>query len=193
MSEEEGAAIATTRIRPATPDDAEAILAIYAPIIRETVISFEYEVPSIDEMRRRIDAIIVDYPWLLCEIGGEVAGYAYASRHRERQAYGWSADTSVYVGEPFRGQGVGRALYADLFERLRHQGVCTIFAGITLPNPASERLHRSLGFVDVGVYRNVGYKFGAWHDVAWFQMPLNEEMPSDPAPLKGPQHQSEER
>ena len=168
-------------IRLATEDDAAQILEIYAPFCRETPVSFETEPPSLDEMRRRIAKTLPSYPWLVCDEDGLILGYAYASTHRERAAYVWSVDVSVYVREGRRRGGLGRALYTSLFAILRLQGYYNALAGVTLPNPGSEGLHRSMGFRPVGVYRNIGYKCGGWHDVAWSQLALRDAG-SDPRP-----------
>jgi phosphinothricin acetyltransferase len=170
-------------IRLATEDDAAQILEIYAPFCRDTPVSFETEPPSFDEMRRRIAAVLPSYPWLVCEEeDGSVLGYAYASKHRERAAYVWSVDVSAYVREGRRRGGVGRVLYTSLFAILRLQGYFNALAGITLPNPGSEGLHRAMGFQPVGVYRNIGYKCGRWHDVAWSQLALREPEPEPRTP-----------
>lgn len=169
-------------IRLATPEDAEQIQAIYAPIVLETAISFEFEPPSVDEIRRRITKTLERLPWIVCEDGGAIRGYAYAAAHRERAAYQWSVDVSVYVGSSSRRSGVGRALYTELLELLRRQGFVNAYAGITLPNPASVRLHQSLGFQPVGTYHSVGWKFGRWHDVEWFELPLRAHDPEPPPP-----------
>ncbi|MBV9788020.1 MAG: N-acetyltransferase [Chloroflexi bacterium] len=167
-------------IREATPDDAAQIQAIYAPIVSTTTISFELEPPSIDEIRRRILHTSPKLPWLVCERDG-ILGYAYASQHRSRAAYQWSVDVSVYVHEQARRMHIGRALYTALFKILALQGFFNAYAGIALPNPASVGIHESLGFVPVGVYRGVGYKLGAWHDVGWWQLSLQPRT-DDPAP-----------
>jgi phosphinothricin acetyltransferase len=161
--------MSAAHIRLATPDDAEAIQRIYAPIVLETAISFELVPPTVDEMRRRILKTLEHLPWLVYEHDGAVIGYAYASRHRERAAYQWCADLSAYVHEQWRGRGVGRALYRSLFDLLRAQGYYNVYAGIALPNPGSVALHEALGMRSVGVYEHVGYKFGRWHDVGWWQ------------------------
>jgi phosphinothricin acetyltransferase len=166
-------------IRLATPGDADPVRAVYAPYCH-TPISFELEPPSVDEMRRRLTTILGQYPWLVCHEGDEVLGYAYACRHRERAAYRWSVDTSVYVGQGHHRRGVGRALYTALLQLLPLQGWVNAYAGVTLPNPASVGLHEALGFRPVGVYQQVGYKCGAWHDVAWFQRPLQPRPPQPP-------------
>lgn len=163
------------KIRLAGPGDAPAILAIYEPIVRESSISFEYEPPTAEEMRRRIASTLERCPWLVCEADGTVAGYAYAGIHRERAAYQWSVETSVYVHPDHRRRGVARGLYMALLAALRAQGFANALAGITLPNPASVGFHESCGFEWIGVYRAVGYKLGAWHDVGWLQLRLRED------------------
>ncbi|HET9653554.1 MAG TPA: arsinothricin resistance N-acetyltransferase ArsN1 family B [Usitatibacter sp.] len=156
------------RIRLAAATDAQAVQAIYAPVVRDTVISFETEPPDAAEIARRIEYTLPAFPWLVLERDGAFAGYAYASRHRERRAYQWSVDVSCYVDERFRGRGVGGALYRTLLAVLRRQGFFNAYAGITLPNDASVRLHESVGFRAIGVYPHVGYKLGAWHSVGWW-------------------------
>jgi L-amino acid N-acyltransferase YncA len=168
------------RIRHAEPADAAAVQAIYAPLVRDTAISFELEPPGVDEMRARIVATAAPLPWLVgVDATGAVNGYAYAGRHRERAAYQWSVDVSAYVRADCRGQGVGTALYGRLFELLVDAGYCQAFAGIALPNAASVALHESLGFQAIGVYRNVGFKHGRWRDVGWWQKEL--QRPDAPA------------
>jgi len=173
-------------IRTATVADAPAIAAIYAPIVAATAISFEVEAPGVKEMRERIVATLQRLPWLVAtadaaDPSGALLGYVYASRHRERAAYQWSVDVTAYVHESARGRGVGKALYARLFELLVELGYCQAFAGIALPNPASVALHESLGFTSLGVYRRVGFKLGNWHDVGWWQKTLQViEQPAPP-------------
>src|SRR5512142_1544352 len=161
-------------IRIARSEDAEGMLAIYAPIVSETTISFEMEPPTVEEMRRRIETTLAKLPWLVWEADGRIMGYAYASRHRERAAYQWSVDVSVYVAEEARGRGLGRRLYAPLLGMLEDLGYYSALAGIALPNPASVGLHEAMGFKPIGVYRNIGYKSGAWRDVGWWQRQLRE-------------------
>jgi L-amino acid N-acyltransferase YncA len=168
-------------IRLATGRDAEQIAVIYAPHVTDTIISFELEPPTAEEMRRRIEVTLQRYPWLVCERQGQVLGYAYAGGHGSRAAYQWSVDVSVYVRGGARRRGVGRAVYASLFAALELQGFYNVYAGATLPNPASVGLHESVGFKRVGVYRGVGYKLGAWHDVVWWHLPLREKV-ADPDP-----------
>jgi phosphinothricin acetyltransferase len=166
-------------IRTATPADAEAITAIYAPIVERMSISFELAPPSVDEMGSRVEKTLQDLPWLVSEDAqGGVNGYVYASKHRERPAYRWSVDVTACVREDARGQGVAKRLYEALFKELVILGYFQAFAGIALPNGASVALHESVGFRPVGVYRKVGFKLGAWHDVGWWQNELR--LPSDP-------------
>ena len=174
-------------IRLASAADAAQIQAIYAPIVNATMISFEFEPPTVDEMRQRIENTLVTLPWLVCERDHTILGYAYAGQHRSRAAYQWSVDVSAYVDADARRIGVGRALYTSLFAILRLQGFYNAYAGIGLPNPASVGLHEALGFTLVGVYHRVGYKFGAWHDVGWWQRTIQEHADDPPPPLKLPQ------
>ncbi len=159
-------------LRLGGPEDGPGIRAIYAPIVSETVTSFEFEVPSAEEMGARVAGKWPAHPWLVAEDGGTILGYAYGGRFSGRAAYDWSAEVSLYVHPDARRTGVGRRLYAALFALLQAQGYAQAYAGITLPNDASVGIHEALGFVPVGVYRSVGWKFGAWHDVGWWQRPL---------------------
>jgi L-amino acid N-acyltransferase YncA len=167
-------------LRLATPDDARQVQEIYAPNVERTAISFELVPPSEAEVRERLRGTLAGLPWLVCEEDGRILGYAYASQHRERAAYRWSTDVSVYVRDGHRRGGLGRALYGALLALLRLQGFCAAHAGITLPNAASVRLHESLGFSPVGVYPAVGWKLGAWHDVGWWQLPLRQRRGEPP-------------
>ena len=169
-------------IRLAKESDAPAAASIYAPHCESGSVSFETSAPSTEEIARRIQNITQQWPWLVLEDDGTVAGYAYAGRHRERAAYGWAVDTTVYVSDAYHGRGVGRALYTTLFTVLRLQGYFKACAGITLPNPASVALHEAVGFALVGVYRGIGFKLGDWHDVAWYEAELQPEAPNPPAP-----------
>ena len=169
-------------IRLADQTDAEQILSIYGPIVADTAISFEVVPPTVDEMRARITNTLARLPWLVCSEDEELLGYAYASQHRQRPAYQWSVDVSVYVRAEVQRRGVGRSLYSSLFEILRSQGYYNAYAGITLPNESSIGLHSRLGFEPVGIYRGVGYKLGSWHDVSWWQLTLRaaDDVPSPP-------------
>ena len=172
-------------IRLATEADAEAMLAIYTPVVLDTAISFELVPPSVDEFKSRVRSTLTRTPWLVCEIDGKVAGYAYAGALRTRAAYQWSVEVTVYVNADHRRLGVGSAVYTSLFACLRLQGFMNAYGGIALPNPASVALHESMGFSHIGTYRNVGYKLGAWHDVGWWQLELTKPQlePSPPRVL----------
>ena len=161
-------------------DDARAIAAIYAPYVRETFISFETEPPDAAEMTQRMRRIGKQYPWLAAAAGGQVIGYAYACENRSRLAYRWSVDVAVYLSASAQRAGTGRGLYRRLFAFLRTQGYVNAFAGISLPNAASVGLHEAMGFTLIGVYRNVGYKRGAWRDVGWWQLAL-QDPPANPS------------
>jgi L-amino acid N-acyltransferase YncA len=169
--------MADLRIRDAVAGDGEVLLAIYRPFVFETPVSFEMEPPSPAEFTERILAAQSKWAWLVAEQGNEIVGYAYGSSYRTRAAYRWSAETSAYVGPGHRSQGVGTALYTRLLAVLTDKGYCTAYAGITLPNEASVRLHKSMGFGEVGVFRRAGWKFGQWHDVSWWQRALRDTPP----------------
>jgi phosphinothricin acetyltransferase len=176
--------------RLARRDDADGIAAIYRPFVESTIISFETVAPEPTEMADRIAATLTRYPWLVCEWDGAIAGYAYATKHRERKAYRWSVDVSAYVAPRFWRRGIGGGLYRSLFGILSAQGFVNAYAGIALPNPASVGLHESVGFRPVGVYRSVGYKLSAWHDVGWWERALHHHAaaprePVDLAALEG--------
>jgi L-amino acid N-acyltransferase YncA len=173
-------------IRSAAEDDAAAIAAIFEPIVRETIISFEWEPPGAEEMRARIARSLALYPWLVSvDDTGAVDGYAHAGRHRDAPSYQWSVTTSAYVRADSRGRGVGKRLYAALFEQLVALGYYRAFAGIALPNDASVALHESVGFTALGVYESVGFKHGAWRDVGWWQRPL-QPLVQDPGVPRRP-------
>ncbi|MEU4190883.1 N-acetyltransferase family protein [Kribbella sp. NPDC026611] len=164
-------------IRDASAADAAACAAIYAPYVTGTAITFELDPPSAAEMADRIAAA---HDWVVLEEGGRVVGYAYAGPLKARAAYRWSCEVSVYLEQGRRRTGGGRALYEALFERLTERGYRTAVAGMTLPNDASEGLHKALGFEPIGTYRNIGWKLDRWHDVAWMQRPL-AVLPDPPA------------
>ena len=171
-----------TVVRDAVAEDGAACAAIYRPYVTDTVITFEYEPPTAEEMARRIRAVQESHAWVVLEAsadgdGSRVVGYAYAAPVKERAAYRWACEVSVYLEPGRRRGGAGRALYAALFERLEARGYRRLIAGMTLPNPASEGLHRALGFEPIGVQRRIGWKHDAWHDVAWVQRPLGDEGP----------------
>jgi L-amino acid N-acyltransferase YncA len=171
-------------IRAATLADAADICAIYAPIVRDTSISFETEPPDVSEFERRVRETLPVLPWLVCESESRVLGYAYAGLHRSRLAYQWSVEVSVYLAEVGRRRGIGSRLYRALLDLLTRQGYFNAYRGITLPNAASVGLHEALGFRPVGVYQEVGYKFGRWHDVGWWQKRLRNEAAVPAAPRR---------
>jgi len=169
-------------VRDASEDDATACAAIYAPYVRETAVSFEGEPPTPAQMAERIAVATHRHAWVVLEDDDRLVGYAYGGPHQKRAAYRFSCEVSVYVEQGRRRAGSGRALYEALFERLAARGYLMAVAGMTLPNEASAGLHRAMGFESVGVYRRIGWKFGAWHDVAWMQRALGagQHPPSEP-------------
>jgi phosphinothricin acetyltransferase len=170
-------------VRDATGDDAAACAAIYAPYVTGTAVTFEYDPPSTAEMAERIAAAQRAHAWLVLEEGDRVVGYAYAGPFKERAAYRWSCEVSVYLEPGRRRRGSGRLLYEALFARLAERGFRTLVAVMTLPNDASEGLHRALGFEPVGTLRRVGWKHGQWRDVAWAQRSIGADdgPPVEPA------------
>ena len=169
-------------VRDATPADAAACAAIYAPYVTGTTVTFETDPPDAAEMARRIAKAQDRHAFLVLEEDGEVAGYAYAGPFKERAAYRWSCEVSVYLEPTQQGRGAGRRLYAVLLERLTARGYRMAAAGMTQPNEASGRLHAAMGFEPVGTYRGIGWKFGAARDVTWVQRVLGEPFtgPGDP-------------
>lgn len=175
------------RVRLADPDsDAGAVAAIYRPVVEDTHISFEEDAPDPVEMAGRMRRTLQRTPWLVAEEDGEVVGYAYAAPHRDRPAYRWSVDVSAYVAPDRTGRGIGRRLYDELLELLDRQGFVNVYAGISLPNPASVALHRAVGMILIGVYEQVGYKHGEWWHVAWYGRRLREPTGPVAAPLPLP-------
>jgi phosphinothricin acetyltransferase len=173
---------ASYKIRFITLADASAVLEIYKPYVLNTYITFEYEVPAIEEWQSKIKKIMVKYPWLVCEYQGEIVGYAYGSTHRDRTAYQWSAESTVYLPEKFHRRGIAGALYETLFAMLKLQGYVNVYAGVGLPNNKSEEFHKALGFSELGIFKNIGYKLGTWHDTKWFQLHLTDHIKNPPAP-----------
>ena len=161
-------------IRPAKTDDAESILAIYAPIVETTAISFELVPPTVNEMAERIRAYMASHAYLVAEKDDAVLGYAYGTAYRPRAAYATTCEVTVYVGEKARGQGIGKRLYEKLLPELAKQGYRTAIAGIALPNDASTALHESVGFENAGVLREVGHKFDRWHDLGLWTLSLKD-------------------
>jgi L-amino acid N-acyltransferase YncA len=168
-------------VRTATAADAAQIAAIYAPSVTAAATSFEFEPPTPAEMARRITETLATHPWLVVDRDGQVMGYARAGPFKDRLAYQWSIEMSVYVHADARRAGVARSLYTALIETLVLQGFYRAYIGVTLPNPASVAFHEGMGFTPVGVYRAAGFKMGAWHDVGWWQRPL-QPLVTDPPP-----------
>ncbi|HEU5054838.1 MAG TPA: GNAT family N-acetyltransferase [Hanamia sp.] len=170
-------------IRLVNEDDAEEISAIYKFFVEQTIITFEYNAPSSDDFLERIRNITAQYPWLVFLFGNKIIGYAYASLHRQRSAYQWSFESTVYLLPEFHRKGIARLLYKTLFSLLDIQGYFNVYAGVSLPNEKSVGFHTSIGFTEVGIYKNIGYKFGSWHDVEWFQFKLKEHALEPPPPV----------
>ena len=162
-------------VRDATPRDAQACAAIYAPYVTDTAITFESDPPTPEQLAERIATATRTHAWLVLDVGGRVVGYAYGGPYKARAAYRWSTEVSVYLEQGLRRSGAGRTLYTALFARLAERGFRTAVAGMALPNDASVGLHRALGFEPVGTYRRIGWKLGAWHDVAWVQRSIAQD------------------
>ena len=168
-------------IRLAQPKDTEGILAIYTHYITNTSFTFEAEVPSVTAFAERITSYLVNWPWLVFEMDGKIAGYAYGSRYRERVGYQWCVECSVYIHDDFQRQGIAKKLYTALFEVLKKQGYRNVYAVINLPNERSVQLHETCGFKWFATYENVGYKLGKWKNVGWWQLIINDYS-NEPAP-----------
>lgn len=175
------------KIRMANAADARSVLEIYTPYIEHTSYTFEIEVPSVDAFAQRILTYTESWPWLIYEVDGKTAGYAYATKHRERVAYQWCVESSIYIHDDFMHRGIGSRLYIALLAILAKQGVRNVYAVINLPNDASVNFHEKHGFRWFADYKNAGYKLGKWKTVGWWQKKLNEYS-DDPHP---PQKMSE--
>ncbi len=173
-----------SRIRVAGGADAESILEIYAYYIINTSFTFETEVPSIEAFAQRITSYVENWPWLVYEVDGIIAGYAYATRHRERVAYQWCVESSVYIHDNYQKTGIATALYETLLELLQHQGFRNVYAGINLPNDKSVAFHEKCSFKWFADYRNVGYKLGEWKTVGWWKRQLNDYTIDPAAPIR---------
>ncbi|MGC4057541.1 MAG: GNAT family N-acetyltransferase [Chitinophagaceae bacterium] len=169
-------------LRLMVPEDIAAMLAIYAPYVTDTAISFEYEVPSLEAYTERIAHIAQKYPCIVCEENGELTGFAYASEFRYRAAYQWCAESTIYLDQQHRGKGTGTRLYRSLMGLLERMGYTNVFAGVALPNEGSEQLHRKSGFREIGEFRDIGFKHGAWHSTRWYQLSLAAAAPATPQP-----------
>jgi L-amino acid N-acyltransferase YncA len=171
-------------LRVAKPTDADAMLEIYAPYIRNTSFTFETEVPDSTQFASRIGQYLDSYPWLVYEVDNQVAGYAYAARHRERTAYQWSVEASVYVHDDFQRRGIATILYQALIRMLKQQEFRNVYAVINLPNEKSVTFHERLGFSWFATYEQVGYKLGKWKNVGWWRLVINEFNDEPAEPLK---------
>lgn len=169
-------------IRPATVSDTAAILDVYRNFVLNSTVTFEEEVPTLEQFRARIGEITAEHPFLVCEDGGHVAGYAYAHRHQSRAAYRYSAELSVYLRPHYTGLGIGRAMCDAVVELLRMQGVQTVYSAISLPNEPSCALHKAMGFTPAGVWKNTGYKKGRWIDIEWYELAIGD-YPKQPSGL----------
>ncbi|MDO4269939.1 MAG: GNAT family N-acetyltransferase [Eubacteriales bacterium] len=173
-------------LRAAVEADAPAMLALYAPYVLETTVSSEYTPPSLAEFRERMHTYQAKLPWLVCTVDDEIVGYGYASPHRQRAAYQWSVETSIYVAAEWHRNGIAGAIYSALFELLAMQGYYNIFVGVTSPNERSMKFHKAMGFIISGAYQESMYKFGQWRDVLWMGKTLRphegEPQPTVPFP-----------
>lgn len=163
--------------------DAAGILAVYAPYIRETAVTFETEVPALEAFTARVAGICADFPYLVLEVDGELAGYAYAHRQAERAAYAWNAELSIYLAGKWRGRGLGAPLYRLLESLLAMQGYVNLYGVITASNAGSIAMHEKLGYRQIGLHERTGWKFGQWHDVAWLHKRVREGEPGPILPL----------
>lgn len=170
-------------VRLARPEDAPALLRIYAPFVTGSCVSFEYEAPTVEEFSKRIETIGASFPWLVCEADGKAAGYVYASRFAQRAAYRWDAEMSVYVSREYHRRGLGSALYGCEEALLAAQGYRKLYALITVPNPQSIGMHERMGYSRTALYKDAGYKFGAWRDVAVLEKQLLPPCAEPPEPV----------
>jgi len=174
-------------IRIATKDDSAGMMEIYALFILNSGITQETEVPSVKDFQQRVILNLEERPWLVCEINKEIAGYAYAGKHRDRKGYQWCTEPSVYISEKYFGLGIANALYTALFDILKIQGFVNAYAVITLPNDRSIAFHKKFGFDYLTTYKKIGYKLGQWHDVGWMQYEINTHKEDPDDPIKFPQ------
>ena len=170
-------------IRTATPDDAKELVAIYDYYVKETAITFEYETPSVEEFTGRIEKVLEKYPYIVIEKGKEILGYAYASTFKDRDAYQWSVELSIYIQKDVRRAGLGRMLYDELERRLKAQGILNLYACIGYPDEEDEHLtldsvkfHEKLGYSMIGKFNKCGYKFGTWYSMVWIEKLIGEHI-----------------
>ncbi|MFV0606034.1 MAG: GNAT family N-acetyltransferase [Niabella sp.] len=173
-------------IREIETKDLNAVLGIYSPFINDTAVTFETIQPGFDLFKQRVASVTQQYPWLVAEEDGIILGYAYASSYRERKAYQWCCEVSIYLHPNSKGKGIAGNLYKALIEILHIQEFCNAYAVIALPNDNSVRFHEKYGFKWFATYNNVGYKLGKWHNVGWWQLAIQppKENPSDPIPYR---------
>ncbi len=170
-------------IRPIRGADAQQVLDIYAPFITGSFVTFENIIPSLTDFSNRIKQVSLQYPWLVATEGDQIAGYAYAGRYRDREAYQWMVESSIYMRPDFKGKKVAKRLYGALFELLKEQGICKVFAVISVPNAESVGFHEHMGFSGFATYRNVGFKLGVWKDVGWWELPLTTQNTEPTTPI----------
>ena len=171
-------------IRTIDKNDTQEVLEIYAYYVRNTAITFDYDVPNTSEFIKKIATITRDYPWLVCVENEKIIGYAYGSIHRTKMAYQWSPESTIYLANGTYRKGLGRVLYETLFSLLKLQGYVNVYAGVTIPNINSEEFHKALGFNEIGVFHRAGYKLQKWHDTKWFELHLAEHVSHAEAPKK---------
>lgn len=169
-------------LRVARKEDVPGMLAIYAPYVTDTDVTSDFEVTEAEVYCTQIEKVLEDYPWLVAEAGGKIIGYSYAKKHRERAAYEWCCESSVYVHEDYQGRGVAKQLYEALQEILVKQNMVNVYAGIAQPNENSTMFHVRMGYTPVGVYKKVGFNNGQWHDVLWVHKTLIKH-PANPLPV----------
>lgn len=181
-------------IRPAVPEDLEELLAIYTPYAEETAITFEYKAPTMEEFKERMEKIQKMYPWLVAEADGEILGYAYAGTFKDRPAYDWSVETSIYVKLGQKRNGIGTRLYEALEECLSRQGILNVNACIALPEQEDEyltndsvRFHEKIGYREVGVFHKCGYKFNRWYHMIWMEKMIGEHLEHQPEVVPFPE------
>ena len=163
--------------------DYAGALAVYTPYVLETVITFEYDVPSLDEFTKRLSTIAKHYPVLVFEVEGRVVAYCYGSIHRVKTAYQWSVESTIYITEAYHHKGLATILYTALFDILRLQGFINVYAGISVPEGKSDKFHPKFGFNYIGVFPKIGYKHGSWHDLKWYEYILSERIDNPPPPI----------
>ena len=172
-------------IRFISESDYQGVLEVYAPYVLHTAVTFDYDVPSLEDFSLRLSGISQRYPVLVCELDGQVAAYCYGGVHRAKMAYQWSVESTIYISEAYQGKGLGHIMYTALFDILRIQGFINVYAGVSVPKAQSEHFHLKYGFKPVGIFEKIGYKFGKWHDLSWFEYRLAEhtDVPALPIPI----------